>query len=439
MTAALLVFICSGLLIAASAVLRFRQRTRHRQGRAAASRQNTSRYTRVRGRRVRREPASSETPPRRSAPRAVLGLGVALAAIGAGVLFFGVEDRPVPEQRGVGIVSWVGDKQGDRQVHPAPGRGLALSAAIRLRSCGEPVDVTLIATGTAEFWADHARRLRKGGTVEMAIPDLGIRNVRTALGEDGKLSAIAPLDASTELASGGENGSGGLRALPVRRLASVSVVGAEIPRWGRHLRPVLVRFDADWLQRRSALGSCFLRLPALAGFPTVLSAREIRGEAVPDVSSLQGGGSIFVVSSKETGLEAYYRSEFETTRGVTSIELGSNAIRGDLSAPAPDTNVRGAPSWTCSSTPPRSVRGLGDVRPGAEAPEILQGEEAGALSSTRLGTAISEHTCATFAVVEHSSAAVARDIAGLLIGALFSFGVGLFLDGFRRNRRPADA
>lgn len=425
MTAAIVLFVCAAVLMAVSIALRV-MAGRDRRPQASPR----SRYARVRGRRVRRVAARPEPPPRRSPARAVLGLAIAVAAIGAGVLFFGVEDRPVPEQRGVGVISWVGDKTEGRQVHPAPGRGLALSAAVRLRSCGDPVQVTMIATGTAEFWADHSRRLRNGGTLEMAIPDLNVSKVRVGLGEDGKLSALAPLDATADPAAGP------VSALPVRRLASVSVLGARVPRWGRHLRPVLVSFEADWLQRRSVLGSCFLRLPALAGFPTVLSAREIRGEAVPDVDRLKGAaGSIFVVSSKETGLEAFYRSEFETTRGVTSVELRSNSIRGDLSQPAPDTNVRGAPSWTCSSTPPRSVRQIADVKPGSQAPEILQGDEAGALSSARLGAAVGEHTCASFAVVEHSSSAVARDIAGLLIGAVFSFGVGLLLDGMRRLRR----
>jgi hypothetical protein len=364
--------------------------------------------------------------------RAVLGLGIGLAALGAGVLLFGVEDRPVPELRGVGVVSWARNAKGAfRQVHPEPGQGLALSAAVRIRSCGKPLRVSVIASGTAEYWADHAARLRRGGKIEIAVPDLDLRNVDVRLGTDGKTAPVAPLAEEPDATAIK------IEPLEVRRLTSVTVVGAEIPKWGEHLRPVIVSFDADWTEGRSYLGSCYLRLPALAGFPTVLSAREILGDAVKDVTTLPGSKSALVVSSKETKLEAYYRAEYETTRGVTSIELGSSALRTDLSQPAPDTNVRGAPSWTCSSTPPRSLATL-DTIDADDPPEILQGEESGALSTSRLGAAIKQKTCASYTVVEQSGAAVSRDITGLLIGALFSFGVGLFLEGTRRSRRATE-
>jgi hypothetical protein len=345
-----------------------------------------------------------------------------LASLGVGVFLLAEQQRQVPEQRGIGVLT---------SVHPNPGRGLALSVGVRFRSCGEPVEVTLVATGTAEFWIDNARALRRGGTVQLAVPDLGLRRIRVGLGTDGKVAAIAPLTQSPEpgpLVTG----------LPVRRLRSVSVIGAHVARWGLHLRPFVVRFEADWLQRRSHLGSCYLRLPALAGFPTVLSAQEIRGQAVPDVGKLTGPESIFVVSSQETGLQSYYSAELETTRGVTSIALGSSALRTDLSQPAPDANVGGAASWTCSTTPPRSVETLESVKPGSAAPEIIEGaavDAKGALSASRLGGAVAERTCASFAVLDESRSGVSRDITLLLIGAIFSIGVGLAVEGLRRKRR----
>ena len=357
--------------------------------------------------------------------RVTAGIGVALTlgSVGMGLTLLHTTQRSVPEQRGIGVVT---------SVPPIPGRGLAMSAGVRFRSCDEPVDVTLAATGTAEFWIDNARRLRREGTIQVSIPDRELEDVSVGLGEEGQTSGVAPLSVRTEARQR-------LIPLPVRVLRSVTVVGARIPQWGVHLRPVVVRFRADWLEPRG-LGNCYLWLPALSGFATVLSAQEIRGRAVPDVSRLPGDQSIVVVSSRETGLEAYYQPEYETTRGVTSIAAGSNLLRTDLSQPAPDTNVRGAASWTCSSSPPRSADVLERIR-GRRAPDIVIGEAedaTGALSVTRLGTAIGERSCASYAVVEESQASVSRDIVLLFVGAGFSLGIGFVVESLRRRRQAGD-
>jgi hypothetical protein len=429
---ALVLLIAAGLAFVAAIVVWWR--ARH----PAQERRPPSRYTRVRGRRVKRPVPAEEKPPRRSPVRAAFGISVALLAIALGVLFTDVEDEAVPEQRGVGLVAWAETPKGRRQVRPAPGRGMVLSAAVRVKSCGEPVQVSVFASGTAEFWIDHAKRLRDGGRIAIAIPDTEISDVEIALAGDGKVASISPL------AEGPDPDADPLTALPLRRLRSVTVASADVPDWGSHYRPVVVSFEAEWLKRRSLLGSCYLRLPALAGFPTVLSAREIRGGAVEDVQTLEcttsNPCSIFTVSSQETGLEAYYAAEYETTRGLTSIELGSNALKSDLSRPAPDANVRGAPTWSCSTRAGRSVDTIEFADP-ERPPDILeleQGGASGAWSARQLGTAIGEKTCASFAVIEHASVAVTDDVAGLLIGALFSFGVGLFLEGTRRTRRAPD-
>jgi hypothetical protein len=367
-----------------------------------------------------------DTGARRGTALAALGLALMLASVGAGVLLLRERQRPVPEQRGVGVLT---------SVHPRPSRGLVLSAGVRFHSCKNPVDVTMIASGTSEFWADQARSLRRGGTVQLAVPDLSVRHVRVALGVEGKSAPIAPLTQQTQ-------STPAIRPMPVRRLRTVTVIGADVPGWGRHLRPVVFRFDADWLQGRSLLGSCFVRLPALVGFPTVLSAQEIRGQAVNDVSKLHGTRSFFVVSSRETGLQAYYDPELETTRGVTSIQTGSSILRTDLSQPAPDGNVQGAPSWTCTSTPPQTFGFLETLRPGERPPDVLEGsaiDSTGALSNSRLGAAVGERTCASYAVIEQPAASVIRDLVLLFIGAAFSIGVGFLVEAVRergRRREP---
>jgi hypothetical protein len=204
------------------------------------------------------------------------------------------------------------------------------------------------------------------------------------------------------------------------------------------------RFDADWLERRDRLGSCYLRVPALAGAPTVLSAQEIRMKAI-DV----GGNddvepppptSILEVTSDNR--RAYYLPEFETTRGVTAAELGSNRIRGDLSQPPPDGNVRGIPSWTCATRPSKGFQILETVRPG-QRPPVVEGastDATGAVSTRQLGTAITERNCATFAVVEESSAQIKRDLVLLCLGTLIGLGTTLAVEPLvRRTRRRRDA
>jgi hypothetical protein len=415
-----------GAALTGVAALAYWLRNRQRPERPLSPR----RYLRVRGRARRSERRGKVLgePPTRSPALIALGLSLMLATLGLGVLLLGEEEREIPEQRGIGVVT---------SVHPNPGRGVALSAGVRFRSCDEPVDVTLVATGTTEFWLDQARRLRQGGTVRLAIPGRGLRDVGIRLGRDGKTAPLAPMTEREPPDARSRLPASELVPMPVRELRSVTVVGARIPRWGQHLRPVVVEFEADWLDRRTHLGSCFLSLPALTGFSTVLSAQEVLGRAVEDVNQLEGPSSIFVVSSEETGLEAYYSTEYEITRGVTSVSLGSSSMRGELSAPGPDANVRGATSWTCSSTPPKSAGILETVSRG-ENPEIVEGageNATGALSTTRLGTAVGARTCASYAVIDEPKASVNRDFTLLLVGAVFSIGVGVALDGLRRKPR----
>jgi hypothetical protein len=126
---------------------------------------------------------------------------------------------------------------------------------------------------------------------------------------------------------------------------------------------------------------------------------------------------------------------------VTSLELGSKTVSSDLSRPAADANLQGAPTWTCSSSPVGSVLPLDTVPAHGEVPDVVQGNAArsgGAQSATRLGEAVGQRTCGTYAVLEEPSSQVARDITALLIGALFSIGVGLVTEGLRRRPpRPA--
>jgi hypothetical protein len=355
-----------------------------------------------------------------------IGLVLIVFTLVLGLWLLRVRDVELPEQLGVGVVS---------SAPASAGRGFAVSAGVRIRSCDEPVVVTLVVTGTAEYWIDRAKQLRRSGTLRLAVPDdreaSDIQgDIEIGLGSDGKLSPIAPV---TEAPQPDRR----LQPLPDERLRWVAVTGARIRGWGRHIRPVVFRFDASWLERRDRLGTCYLRVPALAGAPTALSAQEIRQKAVDIHEEPPPPRSILEVASDKR--RAYYLPELETTRGVTAAELGANTLRTDLSQPPPDGNVRGVPSWTCATRPVRSFRILETVDPG-ERPGLVEGaspDATGAVSVRHLGTAVTERNCATFAVVEESGAQFRRDLVLLGLGALFSLGMTLIAEPFLRRRADA--
>ena len=370
-----------------------------------------------------------ERPARDRSP-AVLAIGAALvlACLAAGLLVQQTEERELPEQRGIGIVP---------SREPEPNRGLVATAAVRIRSCDEPVSVQLNVSGSAEYWLDHASALSDGGELRVGIPDLDLRDIRVGLGDDGKLAAVAPFSQVLQ-----EDPR--VKPLPEhgRKLKTVTELAVRIDGWGTHLRPVVFEFEADWLSSRNPLGSCYLRLPALAGPATVLTAQEVADPA--RVRADLGGidcdvprnCNIVRLYSQETKLRAYYRAGYETTRGIAAVALGDHSIKADLSQPDPNTNVGGIPAWACKTTALERFHLLGEARR-EERPEVLEGEEqgSGAYSVDRLAEAPEEQSCATFAVLEASSFQVRRDVLLLIIGVLLGSGVGFAIEFVRGRKR----
>jgi hypothetical protein len=373
--------------------------------------------------RAKRYPERDDEPGRAGPLLAAIGFSLVLGSLGGGMLLLDVKDTELPEQRGIGVVP---------SAPPDPGRGFAVSAGLRIRSCDNPVRVTLVVTGSAEYWIDHASDMRDGGDLRVAVPDKHLSNVKVGLGVDGKLSAIAPFTEEP-------HPDPQIKPLPdhLKKLQTVTELAAHVDNWGRHLRPVVFEFDANWLSRRDLLGSCYLKIPALAGAPTVLSAQELQGQAKPIDKELDCPCTILEVSSAETKQHAYYQPPYETTRGVVSTVIGRNRVRTDLSQPPPDGNVRGITSWTCATEPTQRFKILENVRPG-EHPELVEGgsgEATGAMSVRRLGSSIAERTCASFAVIEESSAQQKRDFTLFLLGVAFSTGLAFIVEYVRSRRR----
>jgi hypothetical protein len=355
-----------------------------------------------------------------------IGVSLILTSVGLGIVEHRVHRPPSEEAEGVGVVL---------PVTPRLGRGTVTTLGVEFHSCGKPVSVTAVVDGTAEFWIDWARTLKGVQKVTVAVPDLRMSNVRAGFGQAGDVAVTEPF---TQRPVPG-------RLMTVeepRRLTSVTAIPMSVRDWGTYLRPLVVRFDAHWLYPRS-LGSCYLRLPALAAASTVLSAQEAAGRLNPkrSVSKIVSGGIVYSVN---TGLSAPYNPALEGALGLTSLRIGKSALRTDLSQPAPDRDVSGRPTWTCKTTPRRtdSPGVVGTSIPIGKVPDsvvAVSGDSSAALSASRISAEVAQRDCAAIAVIEESNAELRRDLLLLLVGALFSLGITLLVElGLNRIRSPEE-
>lgn len=354
-----------------------------------------------------------------------------LGVLAFALLLLHVRSVQPPEQRGIGVVP---------SEAPETGRGFVVSMGVRFKSCRRPLDVTVVVAGSAEYWIDHAGQMRASGSVDVAIPDTKLDNLKAGIGVDGKLAPSAPFteeDLPKRLSRKAFESH-------IDRRRDVTILSARVRRWGRHLKPLVIRFEARWLSPRDRLGTCYLEVPALAGPATALSAQIARKEAFTEkrfamVDCAKLTCSIIPLRSRELDLVAYYLPKFETTRGLTTVDAGSGTIRTDLSLPAPDGDVQGFPSWTCATRPPKDFSFLANTAPG-DKEQFIEGDApdaSGAVSVDRLGTALTERNCASFAVFEESSAQLKRDLLLLLMGALLSVGFALVAEAAARLRPQA--
>jgi hypothetical protein len=357
--------------------------------------------------------------------RVGLGAAVTLTALAGGSLLTEVRSVAPPEQRGVGVMVDGVQARGARGLDV----GLTLGAAVRVEGCGQSVDVRLTVTPTAEFWIDNGERLQRSARVRLAIPDVGLKHLRVSSPTDG-LTLVTPL---TEDEGPLEHP---LQA-DVEERGPSTLVDVQVPHWGRTQRPLVATFSADWTERRSWLGACYVRLPALAGFPTVLSAAELTGAATDEDSPPGGDLGFFVVSSEETGLHTYYDPTLEVTRGVTSLTLGRYTLQEGATIPGPDSNLGGSPAWTCRTSIADSLGRADQLKPGSQAPDMVLGDPNDstlAFSHERIDEILDQQTCASFVAIEGPGAGTKRDLALMGVGAMFSLGIELLLSGVRRRR-----
>jgi hypothetical protein len=196
-----------------------------------------------------------------------------------------------------------------------------------VESCDQPVNVTVVASGTAEYWRRNQHRIRRRRAVfafaiwDPSVSNLGVGLVDPSLG-------IQPLPTALSHAE-----TTGLR---VRRVASngrATGVTGDVLDWRRTWRSVALSFQADWLYERS-MGTCYLRLPALTGAATNYAANSAarRGPSGPALLMPRAG----------------FGSRDSTAIGSTRVGMNDGEVLSSESAPPPSAFGTPARIWRCT-------------------------------------------------------------------------------------------
>ncbi len=358
--------------------------------------------------------------------RITLGACALVGLVVAGSALIGATPRTPPEQRGIGVLVWPsGGTPVDGLASP-----ITVSVALEVTNCRDRVGVRLTITPAAEFWNAHAAELADGAVLGIAVPDSTLTDVTASLEDDALEATVSP---ARELSKG--------KPLSIAKTDATSVpdttmVTIEVAKWGLTNKPVSLSFDAAWTSTRSGLGSCYVTLPALSGLPTVVSAAELAGVASDEDADLTGQHNLLVVTSQDPSRHAYYNVDYEVTRGVAILSLGESTLDQVVGGSAPDANFGGNNAWTCRSTLTDRVGAVGVTPEGEDIPDLVLAPDAKSysISEGRMGEILAQRNCASFVAVDESGASTKRDLVLIMIGALFSLGVELFLSGFRRRQ-----
>jgi hypothetical protein len=349
---------------------------------------------------------------------------------------------------------WILSQRSPARVEPAsvgfvppvaatPGRGFTVGLVARVRSCGEPLDVTVVAAGTAEFWLDKARAVPRAAKFRFAIPGVVGNDVDVWAGTTAT-DVVDPDTTRLRRNDPARIARQDLELESVRRDGDLTVVRGTIRNWSRTLVPIVADFRADWLEDRS-LGTCFVHLPAIAGDLSILSAQRALGKA-GKVGEFFVRPDELTVDSRRLGVVARYRPGLEVTYGSATVRVENGSIDTNDSLPQPSESVNGNPTWTCRgrarSTKRLVPRSSGGPKPAGD--YVLLGSDprgsAGALSTAAL-RAGPAGDCSAVVVAVEASAPWKRDLVLLLTGAVISLGVTLLVEmaiAPRRRRRRSD-
>jgi len=204
--------------------------------------------------------------------------------------------------------------------------------SLRNLGCGQRVQVTAVISGTEPLWrgalfADHGQvdqadrpgRSRVGVAVSDPVADL---ELRAASGDLAPLSPASENNPDSERVGGARSFKAWERSRSARGWSPIAgrdlpyvVRGGTMRRWGTHLAPIVVTFNAPWTSFRS-LGSCYVRLPRLI---TTGAATAAYFESSPDLAENSGTAGLFFSG---------------VTDGLTRLNTDGQ-VMGDQSEPKP--------------------------------------------------------------------------------------------------------
>ncbi len=310
---------------------------------------------------------------------------------------------------------------------PAPTRhaGMALGMLAAVEDCASKVDVTVVAQPTAEYWIAR----RDAEEVTFALPDARHDDVRFRLGESAS-DVTTPQDVVDRGRGDGETRSAGVRVRKTRYEGperDLLVATLEVPHWNRTLAPIIASYSADWLEYRG-LGSCWLRLPALTGDLTVLTAQRAFDADFPLRARLPANQGDLRVFSRRANAQAVYTAGLEAIHG--SITVVSPEAEVGKSLPNPSSSTNGSPTWVCAAQPKAKARPL-HASPRSTRPSVISGTAAGASPgafSSKVISSAKAGNCSAVAAVIESSAGWQRDLFMLVVGTVVGLGFTLLVD-----------
>ncbi len=308
-------------------------------------------------------------------------------------------------------------------------RSFVVGLAARFRDCDDPVDVTLAIAGTAEYFEDHLARLKKPMSFTLAVPSTKVAEMTAGPSLSGYSDALNPLPAKRT--SGLARGM--VTTRPPSEIGEFTRIRGSISGWSSHLASLVFRFNADWLVPRG-LGTCYLKLPPLAGNSTILGAQAGLGRSAPShqayMEKFPEGGER-VVNDKETLFAPYDRS-LAMRNGVSVVEAGKNEVLE--SEPEANTVAGGVPAVACFQSSPDT----GQL--GARDADLVFGSDgrAAAIRDGSYARLAGQLDCGGVVTLAEAGAASRRDLVLLIIGAVFSLGAALLLEiglDIQRRRR----
>jgi hypothetical protein len=353
----------------------------------------------------------------------VLGILLMVLTVLVGQRVLEIKEPPRGElfAGGVGIAT---------AVKPKPSRGFMASLGARFTSCSDPVEVTIVLAGSAEYFEDHQSELLTRRTVTVALPGRDLHDVRLGYGGDyGDL--FDPLHASPY-----PEAHLNLTSTPPREHLAVTSVTGRIAKWSTHVAPLVVRFKADWLAPRG-LKTCYLKLPPLTGEHSIIAAQDARGRSAGTLDEFETRFPTLPETLHNDRQTIFVPLDTSLTlhHGISVVQPGENDVIGS----EPDTQVitGGLPALACSSHS-ATVGNLGD-----RGHELVFGSQTGvAIRDRSFSDLARELNCGGLFTMAEAGANSRRDLVLLIIGAVFSLGAAIVLEmvlDIQRRRLEASA